>query len=71
MTKLAIALITLLIGLSGGIIIGVLIDKDYYIKGKLKQKGGRGSTQSATSNLQLKKQSRKERRKQRKLNKNK
>jgi len=31
-----IYIIVFLLGLSGGIIIGVVIDKDYYLKGKVK-----------------------------------
>ena len=56
-----------------GIIVGVKVDKDIYIKGKLKQKtgkGGRSDIRDITSNINIKKTARKQKRKQRKLLRN-
>ena len=61
MSKFAILLIGLLAGMVIGTIIGVSIDKDYYIHGKVKQKG-KNNIQDVTSNLNLKKQQRKQKR---------
>lgn len=57
MSKFALSIIFLLLGTCLGIIIGVKIDKDYYITGKVKQKG-KGNKQDITSNLKFDKKKR-------------
>ena len=60
MSKLAFFLMGLCF--AAGIVVGVLIDKDYYIRGKVKQKG-KGNIQDITSTLNIdKKQARKQKR---------
>ena len=61
------------VGIAIGIVIGVYIDTDVVIRGKIKQKtgkGGRSNIQDIKSDINVKKQARKAKREQRKLKRN-
>ena len=71
MSGFSLCLIGLGFGIAIGIVIGVCIDTDTVIRGKIKQRTGRGGRSNINDvTVNVKKQTRKEKREQRKLKRN-